>query len=84
MSENVASAPVGLKIVAADPLEAEEHLTAAIRELQRLAEAEKRRGILVTSTGNGCFTAELSDAVPYGFTHEAVNAAASPLSPAAT
>jgi hypothetical protein len=79
MSENAASAPIGLKVVASHPLEAEEHLNAATRELRRLAEAEKRRGILITSTGAGCYTAELSDAVPYGLTQEARDAAAPPL-----
>jgi hypothetical protein len=73
MTDNAAAAPVSLKIVAADPLEAEEHLNAATRELQRLAEAEKGRGILVTSTGAGCFMAELSDDVPYGLTQEVRN-----------
>lgn len=71
MTARTAPAPVSLKIVATDPLEAEEHLNAATRELQRLAEAEKARGILVTSAGAGCFTAELSDDVPYGLTREA-------------
>jgi uncharacterized membrane protein len=66
-----------LKIVAADPLEAEEHLNAATRELQRLAGTDKRRGILVTSTGAGHFTVELSDGVPYGLTLEARTTASS-------
>lgn len=85
LTENAASAAVSLKIVAADPLEAEEHLNAATRELQRLAGADKRRGILVTNTGAGCFIAELSDDVPYGLTREARNAASSgPLPSAAS
>ncbi len=44
-------APIRREIAAIDPLGAEEQLNAALRELQRLATPERRRGILVTRTG---------------------------------
>lgn len=70
MNNNAMPEPIRLEIAAVDPLGAEEQLDAALRELQRLATAERRRGILVTRTGPGCYTAALSDRVPYGVTQE--------------
>jgi hypothetical protein len=70
MTFPTASAPVRLKVEAAHPLEAEEHLNAAIAELQRLAMAERRQGILITRTAPGCYTVALSDLVPFGQTLE--------------
>ncbi|MDQ6754249.1 MAG: hypothetical protein M3017_12805 [Actinomycetota bacterium] len=70
MNNNAMPAPIRLQIAAVDPLAAEEQLNAALSELQRLATAERRRGIMVTRTGPGCYTAALSDRVPYGVTQE--------------
>jgi hypothetical protein len=61
-----------LEISAAHPDEADEKLNAAVEELQLRARADGTRGILVTRTGTGRYTVELSPAVPYGFTEEAV------------
>lgn len=70
MAPTTDASPVRLTIAASDPLEAEEHLNMAVDELQRIALAGRANGILVTKTGPGCFTAELSDSVPYGLTQE--------------
>lgn len=70
MTSTTHNAPVQIKIEASDPLEAEERLNAAERELRRLAEAEGRRGILVTQIAPGTFIAELSDDVAYGTTED--------------
>ncbi|MCG2624279.1 hypothetical protein LVY72_20525 [Arthrobacter sp. I2-34] len=67
-----APAPIRLEIRAAHPDEADEKLNEAVQELQVLAAVERSRGILVTRTGAGRYTVELSREVPYGFTEEAV------------
>lgn len=57
-------------ISAADPAEAERLLNAAEQELRTLSMRHRERGILVTRTGPGSYTAELSSRVPYGTTEE--------------
>lgn len=52
--------------------EAERLLNIAVEELQRQAVEEGTGGILVTRTGVGRFTVELTEVVPYGVTDEAV------------
>ncbi|MFT4471335.1 hypothetical protein ACMX2H_15640 [Arthrobacter sulfonylureivorans] len=50
--------------------EAHDLLNAAVEELQKIAAIDADCGILVTRTGPGQFTVELSDDVPYGITQE--------------
>jgi hypothetical protein len=66
------SAPAQKKITATTTHEAERLLDTVVEELQRHAIEEGTHGILVTKTGPGQFTAELSEDVPYGITEEAV------------
>jgi hypothetical protein len=60
------------KITATTVEEAQRLLDIVVDELQRLAVEEGTHGILVTKTGPGQFTVELSEDVPYGVTEEAV------------
>jgi hypothetical protein len=52
--------------------EADRLLNAVVDEFQHLARQEGGLGILVTKTGSGQFSVELSEKVPYGLTIEAV------------
>jgi hypothetical protein len=60
------------KITATTAEEAQRLLDIVVEELRHLAVNEGTHGILVTKTGPGQFTVELSDNVPYGITEEAV------------
>jgi hypothetical protein len=60
------------KVTATTVEEAERLLDIVVDELRRLAVEEGTQGILVTKTGPGRFTVELSEDVPYGVTEEAV------------
>jgi hypothetical protein len=60
------------KITATTVAEAERLLDIVVDELRGLAVKEGTHGILVTRTGPGQFTVELSEDVPYGVTEEAV------------
>lgn len=60
------------QITASTVDEAQRLLDIVVDELQRLAVEEGSHGILVTKTGPGQFTVELSEDVPYGITEEAV------------
>jgi hypothetical protein len=59
-------------ITASSIEEADRLLNAVTEDLQHLARQEGNLGILVTKTGPGQFTIELSDNVPYGLTLEAI------------
>lgn len=48
----------------------EDHLEAAVRDLQEAALQAGTCGILVTRHSPGNYTAELSDQVPFGMTRE--------------
>ena len=48
----------------------DERLQAAVRHLQEIAVLTGTHGILITRHGPGKFTAELSEHVPFGMTHE--------------
>jgi len=72
LKERPAAPAAKLEISATHPDEADDKLNAAVRELQLRARADGSRGILVTRTGAGRYTVELSPDVPYGFTEEAV------------
>jgi hypothetical protein len=72
VKERPASAAAKLEISATHPNEADDMLNAAVDELQLRARADRSHGILVTRTGTGRYTVELSRAVPYGYTEEAV------------
>lgn len=58
------------KITASTVRDADRLLDLVVEELQHLARQDYRCGILVTKTGPGQFTAELSEQVPYGLTWE--------------
>ncbi|NKX56359.1 hypothetical protein [Arthrobacter mobilis] len=58
------------EITAASNEEADQLLNAVVEDLQQLARREGRYGILVTKTGPGRFTVELSEDVPFGVTEE--------------
>jgi hypothetical protein len=60
------------KITATTADEAQRLLDIVVEELRHLAVAEGTHGILVTKTGPGQFTVELSEAVPFGVTEEAI------------
>lgn len=60
------------KITATTVDEAQGLLDIVVDELQRHALEERSQGILVTKTGPGQFTVELSDKVPFGVTEETV------------
>jgi hypothetical protein len=60
------------KITATTVEEAQGLLDIVVDELQRHAVEEGTHGILVTKTGPGQFTVELSEDVPYGVTEEAI------------
>lgn len=60
------------KITATTVDEAQRLLDIVVDELQRHAVEEGAQGILVTKTGPGLFTVELSDDVPFGVTEETV------------
>ncbi|AUI50613.1 hypothetical protein SAMN04489742_2077 [Arthrobacter crystallopoietes] len=60
------------KITATTAEEAQRLLDIVVDELRRLAVAEGTHGILVTKTGPGQFSVELSENVPYGITEEAI------------
>ncbi|MGM0931061.1 MAG: hypothetical protein ACQEXN_15345 [Actinomycetota bacterium] len=62
--------PSSINLTAWSADEADRLLNDTVEELQRLARMEGAAGILVTKTGPGQFTAELSEAVPYGITWE--------------
>jgi hypothetical protein len=64
------------KITASTVEQAHSELNAVVEEFQREAALLGRSGVLVTKTGPGRFTVELSDRVPYGVTHETVAPAA--------
>lgn len=72
VKDRPACAAARLEISATHPDEADEKLNAAVNELQLRARADRSHGILVTRTGAGRYTVELSREVPYGFTEEAV------------
>ncbi|WP_246262835.1 hypothetical protein [Arthrobacter mobilis] len=72
VKERMAAFQAKLEVNASHPDEADEKLNAAVRELQLRARADRTRGILVTRTGAGRYTVELSREVPYGYTEEAV------------
>ncbi|MCG2621971.1 hypothetical protein LVY72_08580 [Arthrobacter sp. I2-34] len=59
-------------VIAFSVEEADRLLNAAVEELQHLARQQNGPGILVTKTGPGQFTVELSQTVPYGLTIEAL------------
>jgi hypothetical protein len=60
------------KITATTVDEAQGLLDIVVDELRRHAIEDGTHGILVTKTGPGQFTVELSEDVPYGLTEEAV------------
>jgi hypothetical protein len=60
------------KIMATTGEEAQRLIDVVVEELQRIAVEEGTHGILVTKTGPGQFTVELSEDVPYGVTEEAI------------
>lgn len=60
------------KITATTADEAQRLLDIVVEELLRHAVEDGTHGILVTKTGPGQFTVELSEDVPYGVTEEAV------------
>jgi hypothetical protein len=60
------------KITASTVEQAHSELNAVVEEFQREAALLGRSGVLVTKTGPGQFTVELSDEVPYGVTQEIV------------
>jgi hypothetical protein len=60
------------KITASSVDEADNLLDAVVDELQQLAGQDGVHGILVTKTGPGQFTVELSEEVPFGVTEEAI------------
>jgi hypothetical protein len=48
----------------------DDHLEAALRDLQEAALHTRKRGILITRLLPGHYIAELSDQVPFGITRE--------------
>lgn len=60
------------QISAGSRAEADHLLNAVVEELQLLACQDGACGILVTKTGPGQFTVELSDDVPFGITEERI------------
>lgn len=58
------------RITASSASDAYKLLDVVVEELQHLAKEDYGCGILVTKTGPGQFTAELSAHVPYGITWE--------------
>ncbi|WP_139007257.1 hypothetical protein [Arthrobacter crystallopoietes] len=62
------------KITATTAEEAQRFLDIVVEDLRHLAVNKGTHGILVTKTGPGQFTVELSENVPYGITEEAVAA----------
>ncbi|NKX51513.1 hypothetical protein HER39_13225 [Arthrobacter deserti] len=62
--------PTRQEITAASNDEADQLLNAVVEEMQHLAGQEGTCGILVTKTGPGQFTVELSEDVPFGVTEE--------------
>ena len=60
------------RITATTTEEAQRLIDIVVEELRHLAANEGTHGILVTKTGPGEFTIELSENVPYGITEEAV------------
>ncbi|NMR32096.1 hypothetical protein [Crystallibacter degradans] len=60
------------KVTATTAEEAQRLLDIVVQELRHLAVSEGTHGILVTKTGPGQSTVELSENVPYGITEEAV------------
>lgn len=59
------------KIAASTVNEADTLLGLVVEEFQQLARQDSGCGILVSRTGPGQFTVELSEQVPYGLTWEA-------------
>lgn len=59
------------KITATTASEAQQLLDIVVDEVRGLAVKEGTHGILVTRTGPGQFTVEMSEDVPYGITEEA-------------
>ncbi|MDP9695828.1 UNVERIFIED_ORG: hypothetical protein J2X79_003405 [Arthrobacter globiformis] len=51
----------------------DEHLEAAVKDLQDLAMLTGTHGILVTRQGPGNYTAALSEQVPFGMTREVIH-----------
>ncbi|MCG2623770.1 hypothetical protein LVY72_17895 [Arthrobacter sp. I2-34] len=65
-------APSRQQVSAGSRAEADQLLNAVVEELQLLARQDGTCGILVTKTGPGQFTVELSDDVPFGITEERI------------
>jgi hypothetical protein len=61
------------KITATTAEEEQKLIDIVVEELRPLAVEAGTHGILVTKTGPGQFTVELSEDVPYGITEEAVS-----------
>lgn len=59
-----------IAVTVTDRASMERRLDEAVTVLRSLAIHEGRRGILVTRHDYGSFTVDLSDAVPFGLTHE--------------
>lgn len=59
-----------LPVTVASRASMEHHLDEAVELVTALAIHERRRGVLVTRHGYGCFSVTLCDSVPYGMTHE--------------
>ncbi|MDQ0031063.1 hypothetical protein [Arthrobacter bambusae] len=51
----------------------DQSLNTAVDRIIPIARRDRRHGILVTRLGEGHFTIELSDTVPYGYTEELDN-----------
>jgi hypothetical protein len=66
----MAITPIRQEITAGSNDEADQLLNAVVEEMQQLASSEGHYGILVTKTGPGKFTVELSEDVPFGVTEE--------------
>ncbi|MFD1212759.1 hypothetical protein ACFQ36_12005 [Arthrobacter sp. GCM10027362] len=66
------ASPAPQTITASTADEANTLLNIVVEEFQHLARQDPGCGILVTKTGPGQFTVELSEHVPYGLTLQAV------------
>jgi hypothetical protein len=63
--------PARQEVTAGSNDEADRLLNAVVEEMQELASQDGVCGILVTKTGPGQFTVELTEDVPFGVTEEA-------------
>jgi len=63
--------PARQEVTAGSNDEADRLLNAVVEEMQELATQDGVCGILVTKTGPGQFTVELTEDVPFGVTEEA-------------